>query len=321
MYQVIEVKDMNIEEAVSLCRQEYLEEMQKGKGMPSIDREMEDMWTGITCRVKDAPYGKALLFEEKLIGFLAFFGPWEGFHGVEKGIFSPLGASAFAGKERGKTTSYLFEAIAEELIKDKIFTVAMSRYANNEEVNKTLCLNSFGIRCSDAIMHLQDYAFSAGNSEIVIGELNADEKRETKELYEKLIHHLAQSPCFFPTPEEKTKRWFENNEIRILAAREKGKIVGYMAIEDEAETFLTERTDMSNICGAYVSEEYRSKGVAKQLLDEVVKMCIKEGKSYLGVDYETVNPTALHFWTKHFTPYTYSFIRRIDERIYRYVRN
>lgn len=44
-------------------------------------------------------------------------------------------------------------------------------------------------------------------------------------------------------------------------------------------------------------------------------MAQERGKTYLGVDYETVNPTALHFWTKYFTPYTYSYIRRIDERV------
>ena len=47
-------------------------------------------------------------------------------------------------------------------------------------------------------------------------------------------------------------------------------MIGYMAIDDEAETFITERTDINNICGAYVSEEYRSQGMAKQLLDAVV---------------------------------------------------
>lgn len=56
----------------------------------------------------------------------------------------------------------------------------------------------------------------------------------------------------------------------------------------------------------------------RQLLDADVEMCIKEGKSYMGVDYETINPTALRFWTKYFAPYTYSFIRRMDERIYQY---
>ena len=315
MYQIIEVKDMNIEEAVALCKQEYMEEQQKTKIMPPMDREMEELLAGVIHQVKGAPYGKALIEEGKLAGFLAFFGPWEGFHGVGKGVFSPLGASAFAGEKSGKVASLLFQAVAEELVEDKVFGVAMSRYTYNEEVNKTLCLNSFGIRCSDAILSLQDYVLSDKDPEITIVELRGEEKLEIKELYERLKKHLTKSPCFFPTQEGEAQRWFENQKIRILAARENSKVIGYMAIDDEAETFLTERTDISNICGAYVSEEYRSQGVAKQLLDAVVEKCIEEGKRYLGVDYETINPTALHFWTKYFVPYTYSFIRRIDERI------
>lgn len=89
MYQIIEVKDMNIEEAVALCKQEYMEEQQKTKIMPPMDREMEELLAGVIHQVKGAPYGKALIEEGKLAGFLAFFGPWEGFHGVGKGVFSP----------------------------------------------------------------------------------------------------------------------------------------------------------------------------------------------------------------------------------------
>ena len=36
---------------------------------------------------------------------------------------------------------------------------------------------------------------------------------------------------------------------------------------------------------------------------------------YIGVDCETLNPTALRFWNKYFDSYTYSYARRIDERV------
>lgn len=35
----------------------------------------------------------------------------------------------------------------------------------------------------------------------------------------------------------------------------------------------------------------------------------------LGLDFESINPTAYVFWTKYFTPYTHSVVRRIDEKI------
>ena len=319
MNQIIEVKDIDMKEAVALCKQEYMEEMQKIKSMPLMDEDMEEMLRNMVYQAKQAPYGKALCQNNKLLGFLAFFGPMDGFFGIHKGVFSPLGTSAFVGEHKGKTASLLLEAVMKDLVKDQVFSIAMSRYVNNQEVNQALCLNSFGIRCSDAILSLRDYVFTDKDSVIVIEELKGEEKWKIKDLYEQLTYHLAKSPCFFPTPEGQLQRWFENNgSKRILAAKHGIQIIGYMAIDDEAETFVTERMDMNNICGAYVLEKYRSVGVAKQILDAVVRKSIEEGKSYLGVDYETINPTALHFWTKYFKPYTYSFVRRIDERICTY---
>ena len=71
---MIEVKDMNIEEAVALCKREYVEEMQKAQIMPPMDQEMEDKLVEVIHQVKGAPYGKALVDEGKLAGFLQMFG-------------------------------------------------------------------------------------------------------------------------------------------------------------------------------------------------------------------------------------------------------
>lgn len=315
MNQIMECKDMNMEEAMELCRQEYEKEREHAAGMPPMDKAIEEKLLEVVHSAKEAPYGKALYKDGKLTGFLAFFGPWEEFHGTEKGVFSPLGASAFGETERGKTASLLFQAAARELVRDGIFGIAISRYADLEEVNRLFVLSGFGIRCSDAVLSLKEYEFSDKDSKVVIGELKQEERAELAPLFEKLQKHLSVSPCFFPKQEGQAGEWLADQGIRILAARHEGSIAGYMAVHEEAETFLTESAAVTNICGAYVAEEYRSAGVAKQLLDAIVQMCIAEGKSYLGVDYETVNPTALRFWTKYFTPYTYSFMRRIDERM------
>jgi len=36
--------------------------------------------------------------------------------------------------------------------------------------------------------------------------------------------------------------------------------------------------------------------------------------SRLGVDFESINPTAWGFWLKYFDAYTHSVVRRIDEK-------
>lgn len=54
------------------------------------------------------------------------------------------------------------------------------------------------------------------------------------------------------------------------------------------------------------------------MLEYLCEVSEKEGKEYIGVDCETLNPTALRFWSKYFEKYTYSYARRIDERILGY---
>ena len=63
-----------------------------------------------------------------------------------------------------------------------------------------------------------------------------------------------------------------------------------------------------------MKESHRGKKIAEGLLEYVCQAAEQDGKIYLGVDCETLNPTALRFWGKHFMPYTYSYTRRIDER-------
>ena len=91
-----------------------------------------------------------------------------------------------------------------------------------------------------------------------------------------------------------------------------------MSINTEGETFISEIKTIYNICGAYVDTEYRGSNVAGQLLEYVCNISEQDRKEYLGVDCETLNPNALRFWGKYFENYTYSYARRIDERIVGY---
>ena len=64
--------------------------------------------------------------------------------------------------------------------------------------------------------------------------------------------------------------------------------------------------------GAYCLPEYRGKNIFQNLLNYVILILSHEGSLYLGVDYESMNPTAYYFWRKYFKPYTCSVTRRID---------
>lgn len=105
----------------------------------------------------------------------------------------------------------------------------------------------------------------------------------------------------------------EGADDTFVCSDQAEKIVAYIDVSDEGETFITEDSCMMNINGAYCIPEYRGSGAMKKLLNRVICILKEEGYSLLGVDYESFNPNALRFWRKYFSPYTRSVVRRVDE--------
>ena len=133
---------------------EYEQECRKCPAL--IPEKFEEELREIIMGTLDGKYAKVALEDGQLVGFLVFFGPWDGFFGNVKGAFSPLGCSAFGGKNREKLASMLFEKVSMEMAEDNVCSYACSRYAHDEEVGKSFVMNGFGIRCSDAILRLKE---------------------------------------------------------------------------------------------------------------------------------------------------------------------
>lgn len=306
-----------VKEALELALEEYSNECTKCPQLMRVNFEKE--LEVLIQRLFKNKYGKVAVENGKVIGYLGFQEPRDGFHGNVKGVFSPLGGSAFAGENRNILASKLLQKVTESLVTDGICSFSLSRYAHDEEVGRSFIMNGFGIRCSDAIMKLNTRTkISEFNKDIRFQELVKGDKREISSLRKELIKHLASAPIFFPTSMAQDDNWFENHRTRVFAAKQENRVIGYMELDTEAETFVSESDNIYNICGAYVDEEYRSKGIAQQLLEYICEISEKEGKEYLGVDCETLNPTALRFWSKYFDSYTYGYTRRIDERVLGY---
>ncbi len=241
------------------------------------------------------------------------------FFGNVKGVFSPLGGSAFSGQDKGKLASRLFQEVAKDLVKDNIFSIALSRYTPDEEIGDSFVMNGFGIRCTDAIMKLDKRSIISKQNDLIFRVAQVEDANEVSMLNNELVRHLCKSPAFFPTNIQNYTNHISATDLKqIFIVKDKQKVIGYMKIANEAETFITGHEDMVNICGMYILPEYRGAGITQQLLGYVCRIMEGSGKKYLGVDYETLNPNALSFWGKYFKKYTYSYIRRIDERIQGY---
>lgn len=312
------VDEKYVEQALNLALGEYHNEKQIVKDLPDID--FQDKIRGLLTYLFQQKYGVVALENDNVVGYMAFFSPIDGFFGNCKGAFSPLGGSAFLEHDRQITASKIMAAATEMLVNEEgVTSFAVCRYANDVEVASTFVLNGFGIRCSDAIMKLEESSTcNIQTKGITIRELQNDEKPLILPLRKELTMHLLKSPIYFPTHIGNYMDWFKREDVRVFAAFEESEIIGYMSIQEEGETLISEIENMANLCGTFVKEEYRGKHVADDLLHHVSEICKQEGKEYLGVDCETLNPNALRFWGKYFNNYTYSYHRRIDERVIGY---
>lgn len=307
-----------IDEAVGLALCELEAERKHCPDLP--DDNFTEKLTDLLHWLSSQPFGKVAICDGRLVGYLLFGGPWDGFFGNVKGVYSMLGGSAFSYeyKNRGRLASMLFEQVAEDFVKSGAYSCAICRYAHDTDTARSFVFNGFGIRCSDAIREISKLNVPINLEAVTFRELAADEFRAVEKLQGGLNKHLRNAPVFFPPKGDNFESWFASwirkETMRIFVAKVDNEVIGFISINDTAENFITEYSGMKNICGAFFEEEYRGNGLAQALLAYVYDTLKAEGVTHLGVDCETLNPTALHFWGKHFTSYTYSFTRRIDER-------
>ena len=316
----MEFKQVNqkyVDDAVELALAEYNNECEKCRQLIS-DNYKEKLKELVTELFK-SKYGMVAIEDGKLIGYISFWEIRNGFFGNCNGVFSPLGGSAFVGKDRNKLASLLLEKVLQKLVNNEITSIAICRYAHDEETARSLVFNGFGIRCSDAIRDLNE-AFEEKeiDKNICFYEIEKEEYKHIRELKKGLITHLSKAPIFFLTNLSNIEESLNDNTDRIFVAKDNDKIIGYIQVGDSGETFITENKFMKSICGTYLKPEYRNRNISDRLLHYVCNKLKEEGIISLGVDCETLNPTALRFWGKYFENYTYSFHRRIDERIVGY---
>jgi len=306
-----------LEEAVSIALTEYDEERGVVKDLPQNDYR-EVVYNLLSDMIDHNP-GIAALDGSKVVGFLTCYAPIENFFGKEKGAFSPIHAHGAIKKDRNLIYSKLYQKAAKKWVDEGILSHGIAIYAHNTTAVESFFRNGFGLRCIDAIASIDIKITKHENIEDVkMEEITLDKLDCLLPLKNKLISHLSKSPVFLTYNKfdrEKLKSQSTARMSRFFTASSKEKVIGYIEITGSGENFTCDDKGTINICGAYLGEEYRGRGIFDLLLSFMFKKLQQEGYQRCGVDYESFNPAADKFWTKYFTPYTYSMTRRIDERI------
>ncbi len=312
--EILSFKKEHIKEAMAIALENYYEEQKSVKELPRIN-EIPDL------RIfSENGLGVSAFEDYKMIGFLCCYSPWDhAFGSTAKGTFSPIHAHGAVSEKRKLIYQKLYQAAAEKWIEHQITYHAIAMYAHDKQALHAFSMYGFGIRCVDAIRAISNNIESLPQKKLTLKELSIEEMMEIKEMYELLSEHLGKSPCFLYTGERSFSRWItekiKSKSSIVYVAKIDQMTVSFIAVSNTGENFVTEVEGMKNICAAFCLSEYRGKGIFQNLLNYVMRQLNQQGVRYLGVDFESFNPTASGVWNKYFTPYTNSIVRRIDEYV------
>ena len=261
--------------------------------------------------------GVAAVEGGRLLGFLGAYGPWQPVFCTPdtRGVFSPLHAHGVKKDNRVRIWQYLYQAAAEKWVRAGAASHAITLYAHDKAGQQALYYYGFGMRCMDLLGSLEPIPHTP---QICCRELPPDQQGLLNPLRLQLNSHLAKSPCFMQPAPEMIEGWLAGRAKeppRMFVAEEAGQIIAYIEAQKDGENYIASSAGIMNICGAFCLPEYRGRGVAQALLNQVRLTFRGEGYALLGVDCESFNPTALGFWRKYFRAYTHSLVRRIDENI------
>jgi ribosomal protein S18 acetylase RimI-like enzyme len=311
------INNNHIEEMADIAIGEYLEECSNIPQLPKKD--YKDSFCRMLSDMVHNNLGVVALDERKIVGFVTGYGPINNFFGNVKGIFSPIHGHGAIKENRAYIYSMIYQKAAENWVEQGIFNHAIALYAHDEIAITTFFQNGFGMRCVDAITSINDDKITYKSiPNVRIEEICIDEISHLIELKNGLALHMNKSPIFNPTQLFDIKKFKEQSitrKSRFFTANIQDKTIGYLEIKPSGETFIDDDSETIHICGAYIYPEYRGTGIYNSLIAYMIKKLKKEKYKRCGVDFESINPNANKFWLKYFTPYTYSLVRRIDERI------
>lgn len=261
----------------------------------------------------DGINGLVYLEDGECIGFLLYHVREEN---GERHCVIPEWGYGSAGQDSEKTISFLFQALASDVVLDKTVNFSVHLYAHDMEIQRLFSYMEFGIQAETGICILSDT--DAIDTECV-RELKREEIEnrwtEIWNLLEQLIRHLRISPVFYPGEEftqEIYKEFFTDVNTRVFVAEKEDEIIGVIEANADNIPLLFTEKEAANVGEVYVLPKYRGTGIAPALLRYVNQELLRSNYKFAWVEHGTANPNARGFWNRYFDTYKYEMIRRIN---------
>jgi len=311
------INENHLESALALVLAAYREERQVVPYLPN-EEQFPDIVRNLIAQLFAQGSGYAAISNGEFVGFLAGFERGE-LWGRNKGIYSPLYGHGAIKEYRSSIYQGLYTKAAEMWAKKEHFTHALTFFAHDEKTISTWFWLGFGMRCVDSIRQVVPITFSSPDPAITISKGDLTDIPSLKDILTEFARFWPKAPTFVPLgdedPVQNYIQWLEQPNRHFWVAYLSGEPVGQIRIQPGSETFISEHPDVMNVTSAFIIETGRQTGIGAMLLAEVQQWLLENNYPLCGVDFESFNVLGGKFWNRYFTPYTYSLVRRIDERI------
>lgn len=265
------------------------------------------------------------LQESQVVGYISGI-PVEKFFGSAAGTFIPLYGHGTVKENRKRIYQMLYTYASDVWVKQGQINHLLTLFCETQDSVDTWVSLGSGNRCVDAICKAEDIKVHIKSNQqiptISIVKATNDRLDHIKSLCYADHLQYCQAPSFIyiesKTEEEvmnEFSNWMCEENRHLWIAYDNNEAVGYMRLAESGESFISRAPEMMNITGGYVKPDFRNKGTADLLLSELAAWSIENGYSLCGVDFESANVSANNFWSRYFTPYTFSMLRKIDDRL------
>ncbi len=314
--QIKKVHHEHFGQMVQLFRDTYEKEKRAVHALPDFETIRPSLEKRMS-KMLDDHHGLVALEKGEAVGYLMYIlgGP---LFGKSECAFVPLFGHASIQNKKETIYQRLLNSAGDFWVRNNKLSWVTTLFAHDAVLERFWYKNGYGQRCADGIA--MPHHVKREDDDVHIIKAEKADLKDMAALHINHAKHYQSSPIFMPgddgDPFKELNGWFDDENRHLWIAYINEEAVGYMRIEEEGESFISLSPDMVNVTSAYVKPGLRGKGIASKLIHEIQRYILEdETIERYGVDYETINPSGRYFWEKHFTPYTQSVTRRIDEYI------
>jgi GNAT superfamily N-acetyltransferase len=296
-----------------IYKKTYKHEQSTVQSLPTY-QSIEKKTNALIERLYSSHSGYVAIEQGHSVGYL-FFMLGDEIFGKSKCAFVPLyGHGAIETNKMAIYQALLTKAAEDWVENNRLMWIV--RTFEHDSLSRFWFKNGFGQRCADAIMTNEPKYV---DNKIIIKKAKVEDLTDIKTLHAMHTLYYTKSPIFMPRnnedPFKALNDWFNQSDRHLWIAYDGQTAVGYMRVEEDGESYISSIKEVVNVTSAFVDPHFQGKGVGKKLLSVVRTYLSKKDYTSIGVDYETINPLGCRFWEKHFTPYTKTLTRRINEHV------